>query len=154
MVRPCDDCGGNGIGACPADTDGDGDCAACARQPRIHVCVTCKDMPWLSALCFTPHMEQTYLFDEYAPEDAPEWWKQEERGKPDPSTVMRWCQVHNSSWNEYAHPIPDRSPAMWGGCHYSLWSFVAGQKEDKVGECRFVWVERPTALEVTDGTSL
>ena len=151
MVRPCDDCKGSGIGTCPADTDGDGNCAVCswlasthacttcncvvcAHQPGTHACITCIDMPRLPALCFTPYMEQTYLFDKYAPEDAPEWWKQDERGKPDPSTVMHWCQVHQSA-------------ALTAGvnCYRQLHESEYGESLD--GDCDIVWIELPTALK-------
>ena len=128
MTRPCDDCGGTGIGVCPADTDGDGNCAACTRQPGIHVCVACKDMPWLTALCFSRYMEEVYLFNTY----APEWWKQDERGKPDPSTVMQWCQVHQSTIDDDALK-----------CHY--WHRWKVWKEYEP-DCDVVWIAKPTPL--------
>ena len=129
VLRPCDDCGGSGVGACPADTDGDGNCAVCARQLGTHACVTCIDMPWLDWREFG-----TWVWNKFVPLDGPEWYSNHESRKPDPSTVMHWCQVHQSA-------------ALTAGvnCYRQLHESEYGEPLD--GDCDIVWIKLPTALK-------
>ena len=127
MIFPCSNCKGSGKVFYPnGGPHGVG---------NRGVCPTCKDVPWLPAHYFTPYMEQTYLFDKYAPEDAPEWWKQDERGKPDPSTVMRWCDVHK---------------AVGTGEICQAWDLVSrriGRNPFNRITCRIMWIDLPTPLQ-------
>ena len=130
MLHPCDNCGGDGIGACPADTDGDGNCAACARQSGTHICVACKDMPWLKCKHgrTEPHWRVVSDFEYEAHTVTCEG-----RWKPDPSTVMGWCQIHRCGaalgydmcFGEIREPPWHRSAKY----------------------CNIVWIEKPTALK-------
>ena len=38
----CPQCHGEEVIPCPADTDGDGDCAFCSKPGNEHICPTCK----------------------------------------------------------------------------------------------------------------
>ena len=123
MIFPCSNCKGSGKVFYPnGGPHGVG---------NRGVCPACVDMPLLPALYFTPYMEQTYLFDKYAPEDAPEWWKQDERGKPDPSTVMPWCSVHEA-------PMRNDNACL------------RTDPFDPEKNCAVVWIEKPTPLEIAD----
>ena len=114
-------------------------------------CPACIDMPWLKCKHgqTKPHrrVTNTALQDEYA---EPVWESCPGKFKPDPSCVLKWCKTHDAPW----HPSPDA---------VACWKFLYGFRADWIkvvwarqpGEkCDVVWVERPTALEVIDGTSV
>ena len=138
MTRPCANCGGNG--KVPHDTafckwrsvkgyrqrlDGStGDCPFLDGLP----CFDCARMPWL------PRRYADIWVHYHGTDTAPEWWWDDKPFKPDRSTVMRWCRIHNSSAESY------------GKCEHTLIFSAVRVKDD----CEIVWIERPTPLEETD----
>ena len=116
MVRPCDNCGGWGK-----------DVVQSTRGPletNTIICPVCKDMPWLTWEAYAQWYEGSYDVDIY------------QDRKPQPDTVMHWCQTH-------------KSVALTAGvnCYRQLHESEYGESLD--GDCDIVWVEKPsTALKV------
>ena len=132
-IRPCDNCGGRGNSVkLVTPTNPKGLCPACVDMPWLRCedvpgpgCVHRRraDLPWWVASDFE--------HGAYAAVCGGHW-------KPDPSTVMHWCQVHQSTIDDEALK-----------CHY--WHRWKVWKEYEP-DCVVVWVECPTALKgATDG---
>ena len=90
MVRPCDNCGGSG-----------GDESTYKWQPthmgpsEIEPCPTCVDMPWLPARKGGKWVTQQSLAGGINYQ-SPSWYQDGGKFKPDRSTVLRWCRIHES----------------------------------------------------------
>ena len=87
------------------------------------VCPACVDMPWLRGW----HDGRYLIYDGTKLVDGVQF-------KPDRSTVMRWCQIHQSA-------------ALNAGvnCYRQLHESEYGEPLD--GDCDVVWIERPTPLK-------
>ena len=124
MVRPCDGCGGSEEVHC-SETG----CVQHGTDNHSMVpCSACKDMPWLDWREFG-----TWVWNKFVPLDGPEWYSNHESRKPDPSTVMRWCQAHEAS-------VLRNEETCWPVT-------IATMDGLDTNDCDIVWVERPTALK-------
>ena len=123
MIRPCDTCGGSGTEPCVYQGMKIEECTD--HGP----CPACADMPWLGWAEFSD-----WVWSNFVILDGPEWYANHEPYKPDPSTVMRWCQTHEAAalrGEETCWPV---SIATMDGL-------------DVVTGCDIVLIERPTPLE-------
>ena len=118
-MRPCDRCGGTNK-------------YQFAKWSDEVECVVCVDMPRLKCSELPGECEVTSF------EIGGRWCETHEFGdrgfKPEPSTVMRWCQAHEASvlrGEETCWPV---SIAMADGLD--------------TDDCDIVWIKRPKALEV------
>lgn len=118
MIRPCDTCDGSGQVKKYENFEMD--------LYLLEPCPSCADMPWMWVE--KEGIDDTLVF-------VTEQTGLSFKAKPDPSTVMRWCQTHGSRW--------------WNGTHRcieALYRVVHEMKED-VAPCQFVWVAVPEPLE-------
>ena len=119
ILRPCDDCGGKGRTKV-LGTTGD----------EVHVieCPACIDMPWLRSYMFN-----RWLRNNFEEVGGVGWIASHNPCKPDPSTVMHWCQKHKSA----------AEGSKRNRCQWSMLRLVYPDSS----KCDIVWIKRPTPLE-------
>ena len=123
MTRPCARCGGGGFVDPYRYAGDDGDAAAYVGTP----CPACAKMPWL------PRRYADIWVHYHGTDTDPEWWWNDKPFKPDPSTVMPWCQIHRCG-------AALGYDMCFGEIREPLWHRSAKY-------CDIVWIERPTPLE-------
>lgn len=135
MIRPCDQCDGNGEVHC---TD-----AGCSGRDHEYgdgsmiECPRCADMPWLPCLRLRNGRHPSYMPRPGEPDGPCPICGGSGRFKPDPDTVIRWCFEHLS-----------KVDSLQTRC--TLWMLDSIQDFENE-HCEIGWVETPTRLDEATG---